>query len=83
MTCMVCGRILKSHQSIELGYGSVCYRKAFGRRRKTKSEAANEAGTSFLSYDIPGQMSIEEYLAASTKKEGASATLQPDKTSVT
>ena len=34
MTCLGCGRTLKSEKSIQIGYGPVCYRKMFlGKRR--------------------------------------------------
>lgn len=34
MTCLGCGRTLKSEKSIQIGYGPVCYRRMFpGKRR--------------------------------------------------
>lgn len=71
MTCLICGRKLRNPQSIELGYGPVCYGKVPG-----SSKAAKKAGRPKKSYigtsqqeqhstcyDIPGQMELADYLA--------------------
>lgn len=62
MICSICGRKLINPQSVELGYGPVCYRKAFGKMAKIKVRDTKEMSVSCPSYDIPGQISIEEYL---------------------
>lgn len=63
MKCLICGRALRSPQSKKLGYGPICYRRAFGKTmKKMKTESVKEVFNSFPSYDIPGQISIEEYL---------------------
>lgn len=66
MICSICGRRLKSAKSRELGYGPVCYKRAFG--------SANQGGHKEHSsveempyYDIPGQITIEEYLKSLEK----------------
>lgn len=58
MTCSLCGRKLRSEKSREIGYGPVCYRRMFGS--SLKRQRIRERGSS--GEDIPGQISIEEYL---------------------
>jgi len=62
MICLNCGRKLKSVASREAGYGPVCYRKMFGTslRRSRKDSVSEAADTPY--YNIPGQMTMEEYL---------------------
>lgn len=62
MICLNCGRKLKSVESREAGYGPVCYRKMFGTslRSNRKNKVLEAADTPC--YDIPGQMTMEEYL---------------------
>lgn len=63
MLCSVCGRRLKSRKSKEIGYGPVCYKKAFGvlAGGSSKDNGVLHAD-SIPYYDIPGQMTIEDYL---------------------
>ncbi len=67
MICLNCGRKLKSVASMEAGYGPVCYRKMFGisLRSSCKNRVSEEADTPC--YNIPGQMTIEEFLQMDTK----------------
>lgn len=67
MICLKCGRKLKSELSMDVGYGPVCYRKVFGisQRDRRKDNASESVGT--CCYDIPGQMTIEEYLQMDSK----------------
>lgn len=66
--CELCGRKLKSSESMELGYGPVCYKKVFGNRKKIRSTKQIRDKNSSVSadelpyYDIPGQMSLEDFL---------------------
>lgn len=63
MKCSICGRTLRKPQSMELGYGPVCYRRKFGispRMRRQNKDAPSEG--IMLDYNIPGQITIEEYL---------------------
>lgn len=58
--CTNCGRRLRSKRSRELGYGPVCYGKKFGNIRNAKNKNNN-----MQAYDqIPGQMTLEDYLGA-------------------
>ena len=62
MICLNCGRKLKSVSSREAGYGPVCYRKMFGTSlRSSRKDSVSETADT-LSYNIPGQMTMEEYL---------------------
>jgi len=67
MICLNCGRKLKSVASREVGYGPVCYRKMFGisLSNRHKNIVPKHAGTPC--FDIPGQMTIEEYLQMDSK----------------
>lgn len=62
MSCLNCGRKLRSIASREAGYGPVCYRKMFGAslRSSRKNGVSETANTPY--YNIPGQMTMEEYL---------------------
>lgn len=61
MMCSLCGKPLKSINSIQIGYGPVCYRKIFGCSMKSKKEKSFSIDN-FPYYDIPGQMTLEDYL---------------------
>lgn len=65
MFCSVCGRKLKSPLSIEAGCGPVCYQNLYGkalnsRESLRKGVVVNQ--TEKGCYDIPGQISLEDYL---------------------
>lgn len=62
MICLNCGRKLRSAVSREVGYGPVCYRKMFGTslRSSRKDNGLGENGIS--GYNMPGQITIEEYM---------------------
>lgn len=65
MFCSVCGRKLKSPLSIEAGCGPVCYQKLYGTALKSHGSSRKEAivnQTEKECYDIPGQISLEDYL---------------------
>lgn len=66
MECVACGRQLRDPQSMERGYGPVCYRKTFGaaRPRGGKQPSANW----MQSYEVPGQINIDEYLQSVADK---------------
>lgn len=61
MTCAICGRRLKNLKSRELGYGPVCYKREFGSPAPAK-ERINGKGSDIPCYDIPGQMTLADYL---------------------
>lgn len=62
MRCSICGRQLKNLQSMELGYGPVCYRRKYGAiphadgRKRESSAGGNSA------CEVPGQISMDDYL---------------------
>lgn len=66
MICSICGRRLKSAKSRELGYGPVCYKRAFGSV-KQGGHKENSSAEEMPYYDIPGQITIEEYLKSLEK----------------
>ena len=66
---MECGRKLMSAQSKEAGYGPVCYKRVFGislriRDGDTKTDYTSDSAPC---YEIPGQMSIEDFLESAKK----------------
>ena len=64
MKCGKCGRELKNPRSRQLGYGPDCYRAMTGGGNK-KQVQYKEHGhplDNFPDYEIPGQMSIDDYL---------------------
>lgn len=66
MICSICGRRLKSAKSRELGYGPVCYKRTFGSV-KLRGHKENSSAEEMPYYDIPGQITIEEYLKSLEK----------------
>lgn len=62
MTCAICGRRLKSLRSRELGYGPVCCKKAFGKPITEKGKHGLQEDGDIPCYDIPGQMTLDDYL---------------------
>ncbi len=63
MTCSLCGRKLRSEKSRGIGYGPVCYRRMFGSSlKRQRIRDRGSSGEDIPYYDIPGQISIEEYL---------------------
>lgn len=69
MKCYACGRDLKSAASREAGYGPVCYKKMFGKslRIRDGDRQIRTSTDDFPYYDIPGQMSIEDFLGNDEK----------------
>lgn len=68
MKCYACGRELKSARSREMGYGPVCYKTVFGTSiKKKKNKAESSDNLDFPYYEIPGQMSIEDYLNSNSE----------------
>lgn len=69
MKCYTCGRELKSATSREIGYGPVCYKRVFGTSLRIRD---GDIKTDYISdsvpyYEIPGQMSIDDFLESVEK----------------
>lgn len=62
MKCSVCGRNLRNPESQEIGYGPVCYKRLFGAKPKHKNRGGSSSEDAMINYDVPGQISMEEYL---------------------
>lgn len=64
MKCGKCGRKLKNPESRELGYGPVCYRAMAGggNKKQVQYKGRGHPLDDFSNYEIPGQMSIDDYL---------------------
>ena len=62
MICLKCGRKLRSVVSREAGYGPVCYERIFGTRLRTDSRIGDSTSADIPYYDIPGQMTLDDYL---------------------
>lgn len=69
MKCYACGRDLKSVSSREAGYGPICYKKMFGKSLRIRDGDSHTRipTDDFPYYDIPGQMSIEDFLGNEEK----------------
>lgn len=66
--CAGCGRKLKTETSRELGYGPVCYGKIYGSSSRTANKM-NKASTDEIPYyEIPGQMTLEEFLSTEAER---------------
>ena len=68
MKCPICGRKIKNPKSLELGYGPVCYRRMFGEANAVKGTQPSESYEldKFLNYEVPGQISFDDYLKNDT-----------------
>ena len=66
---MECGIKLRSQQSKEVGYGPVCYKRVFGTSMRIRDgdKKTSTASDDFPYYEIPGQMSIEDFIKADEK----------------
>jgi len=65
MRCRRCGRILRDPQSIQIGYGPVCYEKEFGCSLTFGDERTTEPEIP----DVPGQMSINGFFLFDFERE--------------
>ncbi len=61
MKCSICGRKLRNPNSMTLGCGPVCYRRKFGTKPHI-CKAPDVPAWERPDYNLPGQISIEEYL---------------------
>lgn len=62
MICLKCGRKLRNAASKDTGYGPVCYERLFGTRRRTGGKSSDSSSSDIPYYDIPGQMTIDDYM---------------------
>lgn len=62
MKCSICGRKLRNLQSRELGYGPVCYKRKFGPIPYADKKSHHSSLDEVSDYNLPGQISIDEYL---------------------
>lgn len=62
MKCSICGRKLSNPRSRELGYGPVCYKRKFGTIPHASKKSRHSSENEVSDYNLPGQISIEEYL---------------------
>lgn len=62
MKCSICGRQLKNVQSVELGFGPVCYKRKFGITPRTSRKCVEVPAGKTSGYNLKGQISIEDYL---------------------
>lgn len=65
MTCGICGRRLRGIESIQRGYGPVCYRKIMPPAPKRARTAKNSGNYNLIDdedYNIPGQMELSDFI---------------------
>ena len=58
---------LKSSKSKEVGYGPICYKKLFGSKVKIRNKSVSKSTYKFNLNDMPGQMSIDDFISTSEK----------------
>lgn len=68
MKCSICGRRLRKPESKELGYGPVCYKRKFGVTPHTWGKVADRSASEASDCDLPGQISIDDYLQTLLRK---------------
>lgn len=62
MICAMCGRILKGSESIERGYGPVCYRKINPPAVKKRLSVYSYNLADDVNYNVPGQMELSDFM---------------------
>lgn len=62
MTCSICGRKLRSAESINAGYGPVCYKKEFGKALTARRKKKEDNVEIMPDIQIPGQMELSDYI---------------------
>jgi len=62
MKCSVCGRKLISPKSQAAGYGPVCYKRLFGGSLRRNTESGKISTDFMPHYEVPGQMSIDDFI---------------------
>jgi len=77
MKCSICGRKLKNPKSRELGYGPVCYKRKFGcSPRTSRREKCVASLIEKVDCNLPGQISIDEYLRTAFGEQEKERALQ-------
>lgn len=62
MRCTICGRKLKNPESIEIGYGPICYKNKFGTAAKIRKKGSKAGTMNTTSCDLPGQLTLYDFL---------------------
>lgn len=62
MICAMCGRILKGSESMERGYGPVCYRKINPPAVKKRLSVDSYNLADDVNYNVPGQMELSDFM---------------------
>ena len=62
MICAMCGRTLKGIESIERGYGPVCYRRINPPAEKKRLPVEHCDRTDDVNYNLPGQMQLSDFM---------------------
>lgn len=75
MVCGICGRMLKGSESIERGFGPVCYRRIMPPA-PMRGKAMQKSSTSYNcredeNYNIPGQMELSDFIEIPDQNGGA------------
>jgi len=63
MICEKCGRALKDAESIQRGYGPICYKKM--NPQPIRSSNGSPSGYNLAddkNYSVPGQMELSEFM---------------------
>lgn len=74
MICGACGRKLREPESIQRGYGPVCYRKIMPPEpKKARAEPKSSGSYNLIDdtdYNVPGQMELSEFIDMSEQNGG-------------
>lgn len=62
MRCSICGRKLRNQVSREIGYGPICYKKKYGEKMPVKRKDEPNEKKDAPVYNIPGQMTIFDFI---------------------
>ena len=63
MICEKCGQALKDAESIQRGYGPVCYKKIMPpRSKKTRAAKGDCSPVDDWDYEVPGQMELSDFI---------------------
>ena len=70
MVCGNCGRKIKDPISLERGYGPSCWKKINPGARAADQKIKRKMDLPGEDDQLPGQISIEEYLSSLQKQQG-------------
>lgn len=71
--CAMCRRLLKGVESIDRGYGPVCYRKIKPPTARKRQLAGSYNLVDDVNYNVPGQMELSDFMVIPEESKESSS----------